>query len=200
MILFMINRYEESGCVKENSEADIALLLDCTQNAARMGHRDGQASVIDMMLDFGLIPDFQVMYWVAIACSVPTFRRCASLVKDDLSLLSSILPHALERGMGGNFMHLADEYDVSLPVFITSAKGFKTVSQEGATMYYHPDEVGDTGELVDRVRGAVLRIWTKMGVLDDAIRECKRMKEGASFEAEWDVAIHVLETHKQSIN
>ena len=182
------------------TSANTELLLDCAQNAARMGHRDEQAAVIDMLLDLGMLPDFTFMYWVTKCCCVPTLRRCAALCKkhnlqrsytDDTgtrtctitvegggggeggaeaggrSLLSSVAPFALESKLAGNFLHLMEECDAQLPVFLPSMNGFISIFQQDSAVY--PDVnsgEGDTGELLRRVRTAVWRAWTAAGTID----------------------------------
>lgn len=139
IIIYTAFRYTRgciSGSLAATDSANTELLLDCAQNAARMGHREEQAAVVDMLLDLGLKPDFTLMYWVTKSCCVPTLKRCAAICQEhDLrrshaageegddsggSLLSSVAPFALQSNLAGNFLHLMEECDAQLPIFLPS--------------------------------------------------------------------------------
>mmetsp|Transcript_2443 Transcript_2443/g.4448 ORF Transcript_2443/g.4448 Transcript_2443/m.4448 type:complete len:303 (+) Transcript_2443:87-995(+) len=209
------------GCISESFPAEdcappnTELLLDCAQNAARMGHRDEQTAVIDMLLDLGIMPDFTFMYWVTKCCCLPTLKRCAAICKEHNlqrspvtgeggggggggSLLSSVAPFALQSQLAENFLHLMEECDAQLPIFLPSMNGFISVFQQDSEVY--PDVnsgEGESGELLERVRIAVWKAWMAAGSIDDAVTESRRLQhiaeehspgEGARYEA----AIHLL--------
>lgn len=185
------------GCISESlgakDSANIELLLDCAQNAARMGHREEQAAVIDLLLDLGLHPDFTFMHWVTKGCCLPTLKRCTAICKEhDLrrspvtcegddggwSLVSSVAPFALESQLAENFLHLMEECDAQLPIFLPSMKGFLSVFQQDSCVYPNVNsDDKDSGELLKRVRNAVWKAWSTAGCIDEAVIECRRLQQ-----------------------
>jgi hypothetical protein len=89
----------EDGCCASNSNDDPneALLLDCCQNAARMGHVTENEQVLFMLLDLGIVPDFTMLYHATLNCSCAVLRRCLSVTtcKDSFSTCAA---HALHSG------------------------------------------------------------------------------------------------------
>lgn len=155
-----------------------------------MGHLQDQCDIIGMLLDLGVIPNFQVMYWVGISSNLPILKRCAALClslpsegPEESSLLETVIPHVLQRKMAGNFLHLVNECGVHLPVCLTSVQGFVALVQPTSCVYVDGnDGEGVSGELLESVREAVLRAWSEKGGMEigEALEECQRLSDIAT--------------------
>jgi hypothetical protein len=161
--------YVENGCLDLDS-ADVPLLLDCAQNAARMGHLPGQIEALNLVLELGLIPDKTLMYHLAISCP-PAILRVAAAAAPPESL-DGLAAHSLQHGMGRNFLLLVKEFHCSLGVWCTSAQAF---ARKGQTMWEDPNTEGGQA-LALEVRNAALGVWEKAGETADMIEECLRLK------------------------
>lgn len=207
-------RYEAEGCVQASDEArksaNIELLLDCAQNAARMGHEADQCAIIDMLLDLGITPNFTFMYWVAKSCRLDTLVRCAAIcvnnsvqnLPDGGPVLNDVVSHALEFKIAGNFLHLIETSKAQIPVCLPSINGFVNVAQPDGCVYQDVNSgESDRGELRDRVRGAILKCWADAGSIPDAVTECKRLQAiseeyNPGSGGRYDIAIEMLESYK----
>lgn len=181
--------YVGNGCLELDS-ADVPLLLNCAQNAARMGHLPGQIEALELVLELGLIPDKTLMYHLAISCP-PAILRVAAAAAPPESL-DGLAAHSLQRGMGRNFLVLVKEFHCRLGVWCTSVQAF---AQKDQTTWEDPNTEGGQA-LALEVRKAALDVWAEAGETADVIEECLRLKAISpnSVSMDFDGALEELRT------